>query len=84
MSWRQVLTPAGTRWNMIARRVFVVATLMVLSGAILAVVSMLVDLESAEWLFLIVFWFGIALSIPALVAIVLTAVSAREKPRVGE
>ena len=67
-----MLRPAGTRRNTIARRVFVVAGLMVLSGIVLGMATMLLDLEAAQWAFVIVFWLGIVLSVPALAAILLT------------
>jgi len=79
-AWRDFLRPAGTRWNTVARRVFVVAGLMVLSGIMLGVASMLLSLESAEWVFVILFWTGIMLSVPALLAILLTARRVTDKP----
>jgi hypothetical protein len=53
---------------------------MVLSGIMLGVASMLLNLESAEWVFVILFWTGIMLSVPALLAILLTARRVTDKP----
>jgi hypothetical protein len=49
---------------------------MVLSGIALAVAAQLLGLESVEWAFVLVFWFGILLSVPALIAVLLTGVVA--------
>jgi hypothetical protein len=45
---------------------------MVLSGIALSVAAMLLGLENTEWAFVIVFWLGIVLSVPALVVVLLT------------
>ena len=74
--WRRALSPAGTRSNTFARRVFVAAGLMVLGGSVFALTAMLSGLESTEWAFIIVFWFGIVLAVPAFVAILVTRGSA--------
>ena len=63
-----------------ARRVFVAAGLMVLGGCVLAVAAMLFGLESTEWAFIVVFWIGIVLAVPALVAVFVTRGSAGERP----
>jgi hypothetical protein len=70
--WRSALSPAGTRSNIIAWRFFVAAGLMVLGGIVLALAAMLLGLESTEWAFIIVFWFGIVLAVSAFVAILMT------------
>jgi hypothetical protein len=57
---------------------------MVLSGVVLGVASLLLGLENAEWLFVIVFWFGIPLSISAFAAVVLTAIKANENAKFTE
>ena len=80
--WRHVLRPVGTRGNTIARRVFVIAGLMVLSGIVLGVGTMLLDLESAHWAFVIMFWLGMAVSVPALAAILLTGGRASDNPKI--
>jgi len=72
IGWRSALSPAGTRSNIIAWRFFVAAGLMILCGIVLALAAMLLGLESAEWAFIIVFWFGIVLAVPAFVAILVT------------
>jgi uncharacterized membrane protein len=54
---------------------------MVLSGIVLAVGTMLLDLENAHWAFVIMFWLGIAVSVPALVAILLTGGRANDNPK---
>jgi hypothetical protein len=74
--WRSALSPAGTRSNIIARRFFVAAGLMVLGGIVLALAAQLLGLESTEWASIIVFWFGIVLALPAFVAILVTRHSA--------
>ena|SRR5256885_1261820 len=79
--WRHALSPAGTRSNTFARRVFVAAGLMVFFGIVLAVAAMLLDLESTEWAFVIVFWFGIVLAVPAFVAMLVTRGSASKRPK---
>jgi TM2 domain-containing membrane protein YozV len=76
--------PVGTRSNDLARRAFVLGGLMVLSGVVLGVASLLLGLENAEWLFVIVFWFGIPLSISAFAAVVLTAIKANENAKFTE
>ena len=43
----------------------------------LSVAAMLLGLESTEWAFIGIFWFGIVLAVPALVAVVVTRVSSR-------
>jgi hypothetical protein len=63
--------------NTIARRTFLIAGLMVLSGILLGLASMLLGFDNAEWAFVIVFWFGLILSIPALVAVLVTGPGAR-------
>ena len=84
--WRSALSPAGTRSNTIARRFFVAAGLMVLGGILLAPAAMLLELESTEWAFIIVFWFGIVLAVPAFVAILVTRPGAGDdhKPEGGD
>ena len=83
--WRSALSPAGTRSNVIAWRFFVAAALMVLGGILLALAAMLLGLESTEWAFIIVFWFGIVLAVPAFVAILVTRRTAGDdhKPEGG-
>lgn len=76
--WRNALSPAGTRSNTIAWRFFVAAGLMILGGIVLALAAMLLGLESTEWAFIIVFWFGILLAVPAFLAILVT------RPRAGD
>ena len=76
--WRNALSPAGTPSNTFARRVFVAAGLMVLGGSVFALAAMLFGLESTEWAFVIVFWFGIVLAVPAFVAILVTRGSAND------
>jgi hypothetical protein len=78
------LKPTGTRWNTFARRVFLVAGFMVLSGIALGVTAMLLGLESIEWAFVIIFWFGILLSVPALAAVLLTGGSASDNRKFRE
>jgi hypothetical protein len=82
--WRRALSPAGTRSNTLARRVFVAAGLMVLGGSVLAVAAMLFGLESTEWAFVIVFWFGMLLAVPAFVAVLVTRGSAGDDHKFGE
>ena len=53
---------------------------MVLSGVMLGVASMLLSLDGAEWVFVILFWVGIMLSVPALLAKLLTARRVIDKP----
>jgi len=45
---------------------------MVLGSSVLALTSILLALERAEWAFVIVFWLGIVLAVPAFVAILVT------------
>jgi len=51
---------------------------MVLGGSVFALAAMLFGLESTEWAFVIVFWFGIVLAVPAFVAILVTRGSASD------
>ena len=67
-----------------ARRVFVVAGLMVLGGSILSVAAQLFGLENTEWAFVIIFWLGLILAVPALVAVLITRSSASDNRRLGE
>ena len=57
---------------------------MVLGGSVLGVAAMLFGLESTEWAFVIIFWFGIMLAVPALVAVLLTRRSASDNRKFGE
>lgn len=57
---------------------------MVLGGSLLALAAMLLGLESTEWAFVIVFWFGIVLAVPAFVAILVTRRSASVDQQRGE
>ena len=77
-NWRHVLRPSGTIGNTIARRLFIIAGSMILIGIVLSVIAMLLGLEEAEWASVLIFWLGIMLSVPALVAMVLTG--GRRKP----
>jgi hypothetical protein len=71
-NWRHVLRPSGTIGNTIARRLFIIAGFMVLSGIVLSAIAMLLGLEGAEWAFVLMFWLGIMLSVPALAVMLLT------------
>jgi hypothetical protein len=83
--WRRALSPAGTRSNTFARRVFVAAGLMVLGGSMLALAAMLFGLgDGTEWAFVIVFWFGIVLAVPAFVAVLVTRGNASDDRKFGE
>jgi hypothetical protein len=57
---------------------------MILTGIILSIIAMLLGLEGAEWAFVLIFWLGIVLSVPALVAMLLTGVRASDNGKVAE
>jgi hypothetical protein len=57
---------------------------MVLGGSLLAVTAMLFGLESTEWAFVIVFWLGIVLAVPAFVGILVTRGSGSDDRKFGE
>jgi len=50
---------------------------MVLGGSVLTVAAIVLGLESTEWVFVVVFWFGIVLAVPAFVAILVTGSTRR-------
>ena len=55
-----------------------------MGGSVLAVAAILFGLERTEWAFVIVFWVGIALAVPAFVAVLVTRGSASDDRKFGE